>query len=31
LARFKVDELIRDQYRQRRLSQLSPLDLHYAV
>ena len=30
LARFKVDELIRGQDRQRRLAKMSPLDLHYA-
>ncbi|MFZ2299503.1 MAG: alpha/beta hydrolase [Aquabacterium sp.] len=31
LARLKVDELIRDQHRQRRLAQVSPMDLQYAV
>ena len=31
LARFKVDELIRDQQRQKRLARAHPLELNYAV
>lgn len=31
LARFKVDELIRDQQRQRRIDRAHPLELNYAI